>query len=69
MSASWQASCVHTMTDHRQGAGRYAEQQFSSKPPRIPRLTEYQRRGQLPMTLLALIVILTACFAYWILTL
>jgi len=56
------------MTDHRQSAGRFAEQQFSSKPPRIPRMTEYQRRGQLPWTLVAIAIIATAGFVYWILT-
>jgi len=56
------------MTDQRQSAGRWNEHELRNKPPRIPRMTEYQRRGQLPMTLLALIVILTACFVAWVLS-
>jgi len=35
-------------------------------PPRIPRVVAYQTKGQLPMTLLALIVIATVCFVVWI---
>lgn len=40
-----------------------------NRVPRVPRMVAYQTKGQLPMTLLALIVIATALFAVWIFTL
>ena len=50
-------------------SAKRAEAEFRSKPaPRIPRTVTYQERGQLPLTLLALIVIATCAFAYWVLT-
>jgi hypothetical protein len=46
-----------------------AESAFRSQPaPRIPRMVSYQTKGQLPLTLMALIVIVTAAFVCWILT-
>jgi hypothetical protein len=50
------------------GANRHIEQEWGRNPKRIPRLVSYQTKGQLPMTLLSLIVILVAVFAAWVLS-
>jgi hypothetical protein len=43
-----------------------AESAFRNHPaPRVPRLVAYQTKGQLPLTLLALIVIVTVGFVWW----
>lgn len=50
-------------------SAKRAEHEFRhQKPPRIPRMVAYQTKGQLPLTMLALIVIATGVFAYWVLT-
>jgi len=56
------------MTDQSQGRGRWNEQEFSRKPPRIPRVPIYQARGQLLLTLLAMAVIDVVLFVWWILS-
>lgn len=52
------------MTSNKRAEWEYANR----KAPRIPRLVAYQTKGQLPLTLLALVVIATAGFVAWILS-
>jgi hypothetical protein len=56
------------MSEQSQSRGRYAEQQFRSGPPRIPRVPIYQARGQLLLTVLAMVVIYVVLFVWWILS-